>query len=234
MLCCSILLWLTKVYTQTGYKIMKTNKHNTMKTTIITLLSLFLLNGCDKDDNPIGYNPQLPAITQTGANTVGCKINGVIMVPRNSIDSNFPYRNFFPVRYLSALNFEYERIRAGDDHRNTRRGGISIYFQNNPVTGNPTPAGNHPIYNGILGSGLNDNYKDYMTFSKYNEIKKQYDLYFSIEGTGSVILTKSDNNIISGTFSCKAKNENNPNDVIEVTEGRFDFNKATINTTNFF
>jgi hypothetical protein len=205
-----------------------------MNNFLLSAIAVLTLTGCTKDNtSQPQYNPQLPAVTQTGANTIGCKINGVVMIPRNSVDSNFPFENINPVSYLSGLNFEYEKISAGDDNRNTLRGGITIYFQNNPITGNPTYVGNHPINDGILTSGFNDNYKDYITVSKYNASKKVYDLYFSIEATGSVNLTKSDDKTISGTFSCKAKNENNPNDIIEVTDGRFDFNKATINTIKF-
>jgi hypothetical protein len=57
--------------------------------------------------------------------------------------------------------------------------------------------------------------------------------YLSIADTGSIDITRSDNDIISGTFSCKLKYENNPNDIIEIKEGRFDFTKNTINSTNF-
>ena len=46
-------------------------------------------------------------------------------------------------------------------------------------------------------------------------------------------ILKSDLIIISGTFSCKAVNLNNPNDIINVTEGRFDVTKNTLITTNF-
>lgn len=58
-------------------------------------------------------------------------------------------------------------------------------------------------------------------------------IYLSIANTGNITLTRNDNEIISGTFSCKLKNMNNPNDIIEVREGRFDFNKKTINNKIF-
>jgi hypothetical protein len=51
-----------------------------MKT--IILLPLFLLNGCDNNKQD-DYNPQLPPITTTGANTAGCIINGKVLIPKN-------------------------------------------------------------------------------------------------------------------------------------------------------
>ena len=57
--------------------------------------------------------------------------------------------------------------------------------------------------------------------------------YGSIEGTGKIIITRYDDEVISGTFYCKLKNRDIPDDYIEITEGRFDFNKKTINTTTF-
>ncbi len=57
--------------------------------------------------------------------------------------------------------------------------------------------------------------------------------YLSIADTGTINITRSDNDIISGTFSCKLKYKENPNDIIEIKEGRFDFNKNTINSTDF-
>ncbi|KMQ67526.1 hypothetical protein ACM44_14780, partial [Chryseobacterium koreense CCUG 49689] len=52
---------------------------------IFALATLSLACGRSSENQQDTYNPQLPPITQTGANTFGCKINGVVMVPRNSI-----------------------------------------------------------------------------------------------------------------------------------------------------
>lgn len=57
--------------------------------------------------------------------------------------------------------------------------------------------------------------------------------YLSIENTGTINITKNNNDIVSGTFSCKLKSEENPNKIIEIKDGRFDFNKNTINSTDF-
>ena len=57
--------------------------------------------------------------------------------------------------------------------------------------------------------------------------------YFSVANTGSITITRNDDEVISGTFSCKLRNKDNPNDIIEIKDGRFDFNKATIYNTYF-
>lgn len=58
--------------------------------------------------------------------------------------------------------------------------------------------------------------------------------YFSaILNSGSIKITKNDSNIFSGTFYGKLVNDQNPQEIIEITEGRFDFNKNTINNFKF-
>ena len=59
------------------------SKHNA---TLLGIVCLFIITacGCTKTTEEERWNPELPPITQTGANTFGCKINGVIMIPRDS------------------------------------------------------------------------------------------------------------------------------------------------------
>lgn len=200
-----------------------------MKTLIIGLLTCFFTISCSRnsnaDDSAQNYNPQLPASTTSGANTFGCKINGIVMVPRNSIGYIPPGSNHYPFGYYRGTNYEYEGLGGGDLRPETNRGSISIYFQN---TNNlPTELGKHKIYNGILHNGYNQNYNDniFITINSKD--------YISIEGHGEIFILKSDANIIAGTFNCRAKNINDANDIIEISEGRFDINKSTINNTNF-
>ncbi|MBY0478803.1 MAG: hypothetical protein K2Q24_14235 [Chitinophagaceae bacterium] len=48
---------------------------------LLLLVSFFSFSKCNKEPLP----PQLPAETQTGANTFGCKLNGVVYTPRGTI-----------------------------------------------------------------------------------------------------------------------------------------------------
>lgn len=201
-----------------------------MKSTILILTTFFLLackERSNEEEKP--YDPQLPPITMVGANTFGCKINGVVMVPRNSIGYVPPGSNHYPVIGREGVNSEYLYIQAAD-LRETNRGGVFIYLQN--TTGATTfQIGDYPIYDGIAPSFFNDNYKNYIYITAYkNGVPHNYK---SIVGSGKITISKNENSIFSGTFSCKVKNVNDENDIIDITDGRFDFNKTNMNTTNF-
>ncbi|MEO0046656.1 MAG: hypothetical protein RL705_1847 [Bacteroidota bacterium] len=69
----------------------------------------------------------------------------------------------------------------------------------------------------------------------YNNESNSYQYYRSYENSGELKITKyqvigqqSQSKIVSGTFSGRLKNSSNPNDIIEVTLGRFDINKSTL------
>jgi hypothetical protein len=49
-----------------------------MKTSIIILAIIVLFTSCGKGPMPLPAEPQLPPITTIGANTFGCKVNGVV------------------------------------------------------------------------------------------------------------------------------------------------------------
>lgn len=94
-----------------------------MKTLILAMLIGFTAIACTDRNADDGYNPQLPPITQTGANTFGAIINGKVMVPRNSIGYAPPGNTHYAVRYSRWTN--YEQIEAGDPIAN--RGYIYVY-----------------------------------------------------------------------------------------------------------
>ncbi len=150
------------------------------------------------------------------------------MVPRNSIGYVPPGSNHYPVIVAGNSNNDYLYIQAAD-RRETNRGGIFLYLQN--TSGTPTfNTGDYSIFDGISPSFLNDNYNNYIYITAYKDgIANNYK---SIAGTGKITLLKNDNSVLAGTFYCQAKNVNNPNDIIDVSEGRFDFG-SSINTTNF-
>ncbi|MCF6307572.1 MAG: hypothetical protein L3J09_06430 [Flavobacteriaceae bacterium] len=194
-----------------------------MKTTIL-LLSLFMMMqaSCNREEDP--YNPTLPEATKIGANTFGCKINGQIMVPKDSRVSSQPGGAPTGVTYARnrTLNKHYDWIEAIDRVEN--RGGIAFKLPNIDSLG----VGEYIIKH-VEGafSRANPNIV-YMGAISVNGF------YSSIEATGKIIITRYDDEVISGTFYCTLKNDYDPpNDIIEVTEGRFDFNKSTINTTKF-
>ena len=85
--------------------------------TIALLLIIFTLINCTKSDD----QDQLPPITQTGANTFGCKINGVVMIPRDSRKSQL---GGIPTGVDYLYGGDTDWIEASDKY--TSRGGITF------------------------------------------------------------------------------------------------------------
>jgi hypothetical protein len=210
-----------------GHKLQKIYSNFVSKTLSITVLTAITMLSCTNKTTDADYNPQLPAATQTGANTFGCKINGVIMIPRDAKIEGVPGGSLPKgIEYASnrndLYNLDYEQIEA-KDCLETNRGGIFIKLYkvfNNEVA-------LYPISN-VVG-GFSADWGD----ATYIQVLYKNAFYGSIENTGNLQITKYTKGIISGTFSCKLKNKNNPNDIIEITDGRFDFNKTNINSTKF-
>jgi hypothetical protein len=196
-----------------------------MKTFLLLLLIAATSCSNDKSVDPVA---QLPPETQTGANTFGAIINGKVMIPWNSIGYIPPGSNHYAVRYYR--NDNWEKIVAADS-RNTATGSIYIHLQKKEE--------NYPLKIGVYKIGNStvsfiDDYADTTLINvSLRDASGNGEYYLSIADSGIVTITASDENIVSGTFSCKLKNENNSEDIIEIKSGRFDFNKNTINTTNF-
>jgi hypothetical protein len=78
-----------------------------------------------------------------------------------------------------------------------------------------------------------DNNNMYCRIFDYSE--GIYKTYCSFENSGEIIITRydRDNRILSGTFSGRVRNKNNPNDIVDITDGRFDFDLNTVHTTIF-
>jgi len=200
-----------------------------MKTTFL-ILSLILLQSCSKSDDT--FTPTLPPITQTGANTFGAYIDGKLLVPRDgdgAFNSPSPGVLYWvsgdmPTDYNSSLSaYDYKSGNAGLLQLNIENvqngeGEYQIKESNCQewVGGNPPPTIN-----------LLCRWKDEQT----GEIK----IYCSIENTGVLDISRYDlaNRILSGTFSCRAVNKDDPNDIIEITEGRFDIKWDTLDEAIF-
>jgi hypothetical protein len=172
-----------------------------MKKILISCLSIVLLASCKKEIT------ELPADTQTGANTFGAKVNGVLWAPQGF--GSFPANDILETRMsghditINARNFssspnetEFQLTIFGVTAPGT-------YLFNTDVT--------HP--NGTASYGY---------YVKRN-ITPQNEWLTSSIYTGSVNITRIDdvNMIVSGTFQFDAGSIYN-SDVLHVTEGRFD------------
>ena len=189
-----------------------------MKTTILKavllLVTLAFLSCINIEEFP---QNQLPAITQTGANTFGCIINGEILIPKDGLPSlggpKSSKRKGISVNYDQNNNFI---IYAGN-FRGETKPNIYIYIHNLTSTGTYS----FGLSNGENSSAFEPNYPHCWT-RPYNigYTKK----YLSNTNSGTITITKIDtvNKIVSGTFQLTAFDENNSEETIEITDGRFD------------
>jgi hypothetical protein len=199
---------------------------------IITIILASLLVSCSKDDsNPIDA---LPAETQIGANTFGCLVNGKALLPRSGNTNLFnPLSGVVLTRGELSNNFNYYELEVTDYLSNpTSR--LFFHMHNTPDNGVGTFLIDES--NGMTDiDGFAHNYIHCRLFSK---VTNSFQTYVSFNNSGRFTITSytptsGSGNLISGIFNCKLRNINNPNDEVEITEGRFDINSLTIASTYF-
>lgn len=195
-------------------------KHLFLKTTLF-LFALTLFN-CENNDP----QDQLPPITQTGANTFGAIVDGRPFVPKGTISFNplgtrnkelgvFVGPDFFDKNgddkwFITTFNSE--------DNPNTY---IYIYL--------PTLVNSPKDF--IIKKSDGSERNDLPNAHIYCLINKGEFQYLSFENSGVLNFSKIDivNGFYAGTFTAKLKSKDNENDVIEITEGRFDINLNSVN-----
>lgn len=176
-----------------------------LKTTILTLI-LLCITSCTKN-NPFSGNDQLPAETQTGANTVGCLVNGKVFIPH--AEGINPEVNCF----YQLVDGEYFFTMAFADLRGVGRVDASIQTQRINLQSSHTYfLDKNPNINGDYTGGGGS----YST-SLSNEF------YTTAIKTGELKITKLDpsKSIISGTFWFDAVNS--AGEKVEIRQGRFDW-----------
>jgi len=163
---------------------------------VLVFLFLLSLEGCFLFPDP---KETLPPATQTGANTFGCLVNGTVWLPKGfngttnlspSYDPNF---NGKPI-----LNITSYRIVSDTETQEIALG-----------------------INGIYKIGTYTVMKDTLAFVSFN-IKKCNYFYFDslVYRKGSIVITKLDLPIISGTFDFILYKPGC--DTLKITNGRFD------------
>lgn len=193
-----------------------------MKTLLILLTITALLNGCSKSDD----NLQLPPVTQTGENTFGCYIDGKLLVPRsgtgtfNSADYGMvlqggPGPGGDRIFYHELKVYDYK---SGNGARFTLH--ILGLLENRE--------GIYPINESNCEGNILSNQNTNLFCRWWDESTQAYKWYCSVENGGTLEILRSDNGILSGIFNCKLINRDDPNEFIEITEGRFDINGYTL------
>ncbi|MEW4923567.1 hypothetical protein [Algibacter sp. 2305UL17-15] len=188
-----------------------------MKTTLL-ILSLLLLQCCSEKDN--GFTPTLPPITQTGANTFGCYIDGKLLTPRDGTGTfNLPDSGMSYTGLGIAPNYDYNEIKVHDFKSGT--GGLmDIHIHNLHAIGE----GSYVINESNCEDNVDANQNVNIRCRWWDENLQVYKWYCSMENSGTLNINRYDfkNRIVSGTFECTAQNRDDPNEIIEITQGRFD------------
>jgi hypothetical protein len=178
-----------------------------MKKLILLLTLTLTLSCCNKDDNPFSSKDQLPAETQTGANTVGCLVNGKVYLPSQR-GLNSPVNCFYQLdngEFFFSIAFADDKNYGPDVSVGTSKTNLMV-GQTYVLNKNPMDNGD---YTGGGGAYRQSSLNKYYT----NTIK-----------TGELKITRLDlsNSIISGTFWFDAVNS--AGETIQIRSGRFDWN----------
>ncbi|OYU85612.1 MAG: hypothetical protein CFE24_00970 [Flavobacterium sp. BFFFF2] len=168
----------------------------------------------------------LPPITQVGANTAGCLIDGIVLVPNDS-----DYRNlnssYHGLRLSQGLSFwpnknDYWQLKI------INRTGSVFYFMGLWIKNMSSGNGMYPIdqSNGAAYPNCN-------IISVEITANGTYKKYCSGPNSGIIKIDRSDLgpgiSIYSGTFQCTLYNRDKPSETIQITDGRFDIDGLTLN-----
>ncbi|NLN24478.1 MAG: hypothetical protein GX163_02215 [Bacteroidetes bacterium] len=187
---------------------------------IPAILSFFLLGagGCNNDDD--AFVPTLPPITQTGENTFGCYVDGKLLIPRDGTGSL--HTTDSGLRFIAGpgpTDFTYNEIMVRD-FKSGNGGLLTLHITDLQQNGEGTYTINESNCKANVDANPNIN----LFVRWWNEEAQAFKWYCSIENGGTLTITRYDfeNRIVSGTFNSTAVNRDDPNDFIEITEGRFD------------
>lgn len=174
-----------------------------MKNIFILLLFLTVFAGCKKSVD------ELPAATETGANTFGLKLNGEFWVPQKFAGINAPvleafYSGLGDLR-IRAQNFASEPTETEFDIYIKSAKAPGTYQLNRKTDIYPNASASYAYYVKRRLNPLNE----WITGAQY---------------TGTVTITKLDpeNHIVAGTFEFTAGSMDSSAAPISVTDGRFD------------
>ena len=184
------------------------------KTILLLLVSVLFLQGSCKKETDRCPTYKLPPATQTGANTIGCKVNGQVCIPRIG-------GLFSPITKRLCYNEENGKLNlyfyfiANDKDIECNYPRISINLSAESIS-------SEGVYN-LFSSVVKIDYSDGGGGSALHH-------YSETGYTGQLSIIKLDktSRIISGTFDYEAirwiiSDEYDFNQIAQVTEGRFDF-----------
>ena len=204
-----------------------------MKYTLLILLITSTLISCSNNDPIEPFIPTLPPITQIGANTFGCYIDGNLLTPRDgsgTIGGMGSQKGMKTYALGNGPDYIYNEIYI-DDFKSEKGGLLRIHIIELYQNG----GGTYTINESNCQNGLDANINININCRVYDYTENIFKWYCSIENAGVLTITRYDleNRIVSGIFSCTMQNRDNPDERIEITQGRFDYKWDTLNETDF-
>ncbi|MDD3003652.1 hypothetical protein [Flavobacterium sp.] len=178
-----------------------------MKKYIKYLFVFLAITACNNDDNKKTPNPidQLPPITTSGKNTIGCLVNGVPFTDSGLMNNFYQFVNG---EYYLVINWENgfgDNFVAGQiSIRKTQIVEGESYILNN----------NNSSSEEFSGGSAKYVFSDNSNSGEFNTNSNYY---------GTVTFTRFDteNQIMAGTFEFQAQ-ELITGEIVNITEGRFD------------
>lgn len=190
----------------------------------------FLLLGCRDSSSQEDNSPQLPPETQSGANTFGCYVNGKLFYPRDGTPSVGSDPKGFDMFGDPSGSQKYNELNINNykDGKPVNNMIIHIQFLDSIGTGQ------YLLQQSNFNDGIDGIMDNYFLLRAYDYNENVWKWYSSYENSGMITITRYDkiNYIVSGTFSGKVRTEDSKSE-IEITEGRFDINKATLPNAQF-
>lgn len=199
-----------------------------MKNLIFLLLCIVIC--CSRDnDTETDNTSQLPAETQTGANTFGCLVNGKLFYPRDGSFSTAGSANAVTWWGSSSSTYQYDELDVNNFKDGKPINNFWMHLHDIPTKG----TGEYIWMDSNFKHGIDGLMQNYVYVKAFDYNTSTWKWYTSYENSGKTIITKYGGQpIVSGTFSGKLRSADGK-ETIEIIDGRFDINTATIGNQNF-
>ena len=173
------------------------------------LFFITMLAGCSTDNSQ-----KLPPETQTGANTFGVTIKGKVYIPRDPTGGDIgpPAHG---MTLWGTSDFSWYEIEVKDGASAV---GFLIYIHMQPLAS----LGKIVLHQSNFHHGIDSAPYSHIYFMIWDSAIGNYAYYGSVENQAEINITKLSGGILSGNFKGKFVRYDNPNDFIQITDGRFD------------
>jgi len=182
-----------------------------MKNILFAIVCFAFISSCGRGSGDSTPPETLPPATQNGANTAGCYVNGTLLLPKNGSQS-----------IGGSPKYGLDLNSIGNDYyidiKNWENGNHLYLFIKNLTT-----VGNYPVLqSGGVATPNTQNNTQMLLQCNGNT-------FISADNAGTVEVTNFSYPLFSGKYSAILYNKTNPSETIQITEGRFDINRQTLN-----